>query len=435
MLDRKLVAEHPELVRESLVRRNASDDALATLDTLVATIARRRQLTTETDGLRAERKQLSRQIGPLMKAGQAEQAQPLRDRVKALGDHLSTLEDERKALEIVELDGLLGLPNLLDPRVPPGPDDRSNVELRRVGQPQKQDFPAQDHVALGEALGILDFERAARLSGARFPVYRGDGARLERALINFFLEEAAAAGYLEHIVPYIVNRESMTGTGQLPKFEADLFRLAEPLNGGDAFLIPTAEVPLTNLHRGEILDQAQLPLRYTAWTPCFRSEAGSYGRDTRGLMRQHQFHKIELVQLCTAQQAPVQHEEMTAHAESLLQKLGLPYRVQLLCGGDISANARICYDLEVWLPGQQAYREISSLSWCGAHQGRRMGTRYRATDGGKPRPIHTLNGSALAVGRSVIAVLENHQQADGSVIIPPVLRPYMRGQERILAPS
>ncbi|MCK6503017.1 serine--tRNA ligase [Myxococcota bacterium] len=435
MLDRNLVALHPEVVRESLQRRHASAEALALLDRLVAVIERRRELTTETDNLRGERNRLSKEIGPLMKAGRQVEAEPLKAEVKVLGERLDGLEAERQALEAEEEDALLGLPNLLDPRVPDGRDERDNVEVRRWGSPRDFDFPVRDHIAIGDALGILDPERAARLSGARFPVYRGDGARLERALVNFFLEEAAAAGYLEHVVPYIVSRETMTGTGQLPKFEADLFRLAALVNGGDAFLIPTAEVPLTNLHRGEILDEAALPLRYTAFTPCFRSEAGSYGKDTRGLMRQHQFHKVELVQLCTAEQGPTQHEEMVAHAEGLLRKLELPYRVELLSGGDTGANARICYDLEVWLPGQGSYREISSISWCGDHQGRRMGSRYRPAAGGKPLALHTLNGSALAVGRTVVALLENHQQADGSVAIPDALRPWMRGQERIVARS
>ncbi len=433
MLDRNVVAETPEVVRESLARRHASDEQLALLDQLVDNIARRRALTAETDELRSERNRLSKQIGPLMKAGRRDEAAPLRARVKELGDRLSGLDDELKAIEAAELDGLMALPNLLDPRVPDGADERANVEQRRWGTPRSFDFEPLDHVALGDALGILDLERAARLSGARFPVLSGMGARLERALISFFLDRATDAGYREHIVPYIVNRATMTGTGQLPKFESDLFRLAGELNGGDAFLIPTAEVPLTNLHAGEILAEDQLPLRYTAFTPCFRSEAGSYGRDTRGLMRQHQFHKVELVQVTTAEQGPAQHEEMVAHAEGLLQALELPYRVMLLSGGDSSANARICYDLEVWLPGQQTYREISSLSWCGAYQGRRMGMRYRPAAGGKPRPAHTLNGSGLAVGRTLIAVLENHQQADGSVVIPDVLRPYMAGAERISA--
>ncbi len=431
MLDRNVVADTPELVAESLARRNAPQEVRDSLDALVALIGRRRELTAETDELRAERNRMTREIGPLMKAGKKAEAEPLRHAVNELGARLSLLEEERKLLEEREVVDLMGLPNLLDPRVPPGLDESHNVELRRIGEPRSFDFEVKDHVALGEALGILDFHRAANLSGARFPLMRGDGARLERALINFFLERAAGAGYTEHVVPYIVSRQTMTGTGQLPKFEADLFKLAGELNGGDAYLIPTAEVPLTNIHAGEILEEEQLPLRYTAFTPCFRSEAGSYGKDVRGLMRQHQFHKVELVQITTADQGPNQHEEMTAHAESLLTELGLPYRVELLCGGDISANARVCYDLEVWLPGQQAYREISSLSWCGSYQGRRMGLRYRPAGGGKPRTAHTLNGSGLAVGRTVVAILENYQQADGTVEIPKVLRPWMGGQERI----
>ncbi|MCB9781074.1 MAG: serine--tRNA ligase [Alphaproteobacteria bacterium] len=433
MLDRNVVAESPEIVRQSLQARHASDELLGLLDRLVDVIARRRELTARTDELRAERNRMTKEIGPLMKAGRRDEAAPLREQVNALGAELDGLEEERKGLEAEEQLALLSLPNLVDARVPPGPDEAHNVEVRRWGTPPTLDFDPKDHVALGEALGIMDLERAAKLSGARFPVLVGDGARLERALVNFFLEEAAKAGYVEHIVPYIVSRQTMTGTGQLPKFEPDLFRLDAQVNGEDAFLIPTAEVPLTNLHAGEILDGAALPIRYTAFTPCFRSEAGSYGRDTRGLMRQHQFHKVELVQLTTAEQGPAQHEEMTAHAAGLLEKLGLPYRVQLLCGGDMGFSARICYDLEVWLPGQQSYREISSISWCGGFQGRRMGLRHRPEGGGKPQTTHTLNGSGLAVGRTLIAVLENHQQADGSIVVPEALRPYMGGQERITA--
>lgn len=431
MLDRNLVASQPEMVVDTLRRRHASAEAFTVLDGLSAAIARRRALSTQTDELRAERNRLSKEIGPLLKSGRTEEAAPLRAQVQEQADQLASIEAELKAIEEQERLALLSLPNLLDPRVPEGRDADANVEVRRSGEPPRFDFATRDHVAIGEALGLLDIERAGRLSGARFPLLRGAGARLERALINFFLDAALDAGYIEHVVPYIVNAETMTGTGQLPKFEADLFKLDGDLNGGRAYLIPTAEVPLTNLHRGEILDAAALPLRYTAFTPCFRSEAGSYGKDTRGLLRQHQFHKVELVQLCTAEQGPVQHEEMVAHAESLLSRLGLTHRTMLLCGGDIGANARICYDLEVWLPGQSAWREISSISWCGDHQGRRMGSRYRPAGGGKPEALHTLNGSGLAVGRTLVAVLETHQQADGSVLVPPALRPYMGGQERI----
>lgn len=433
MIDRRIVASDTARVRRSLERRHADPATFDDLEHLAAAIARRRELQAITDELRAQRNSLTREIGPLMKAGKREEAEPLRQQVKELGARLDLVEAEYKDLEQKQHDLAHALPNLLDERVPAGKDESENQELRRVGEPPAFDFEAQDHVTLGEALGILDFERAARLSGARFPVYRGAGARLERALLNYFLDRAADHGYIEHIVPYIVGRTAMTGTGQLPKFEEDLFRLGTQLNGEDAFLIPTAEVPLTNLHASEILEAEQLPLSYCAFTPCFRAEAGSYGRDVRGLIRQHQFHKVELVKLCTAEQGAEALERLTADAEALLQELGLAYRVQLLCGGDTSFSSHITYDLEVWLPSQGRYREISSCSWFGDFQGRRMGTRYRPEGGGKPRAVHTINGSGLALGRTFLAILENYQEADGSVRIPEVLRSYMGGLDRISA--
>jgi seryl-tRNA synthetase len=371
-----------------------------------------------------------------MKAGKRDEAAPIMAEQKQLATRLSSLEDERKSLEDEEALLLMSLPNLLQDEVPTGKTEDDNIELRKWGEKPQMDFDPVDHVTLGERLGILDFERASKLSGARFPVYVGAGARLERALMNFFLDRATdVGGYTELIVPYIVSRTTMTGTGQLPKFEEDLFRLAAEVNGEDAFLIPTAEVPITNLHSGEILREDELPRRYTAFTPCFRAEAGSYGKDVRGLMRQHQFHKVELVRLCTAQQGSEQLEILTADAESILQALGLHYRVELLCSGDTGFSASKTYDLEVWVPSQGRYREISSCSWFTDFQGRRMGMRYRPTEGGKPLSVHTVNGSALAVGRTVIAIIENYQQADGSVIIPEVLRPYMGGLARIEAPQ
>jgi len=436
MLDRNLVARDPELVREMLRSRNASDEALDSLDRFVDVLSQRRELQTETDQLRAERNNMTKQIGPLMKAGKRDEAAPLRDQVKQLGDRLSELEDARKALEAEEHDRLIGLPNLLDERVPAGKDESDNVVLRTWGEPRALDFEPKDHVTLGEDLGMLDFERASKLSGARFPVASGAVARLERALVSFFLDRATAAGgYTELVVPYIVSRTTMTGTGQLPKFEADLFKLSTELNGEDAFLIPTAEVPVTNLHAGEILDEADLPLKYTAFTPCFRAEAGSYGRDVRGLMRQHQFHKVELVQLTTEEGGAAAHEELTGHAEDRLKELGLPFRTVLLCSGDTSASSRITYDLEVWVPSQGTFREISSCSWFGDYQGRRMGLRYRPEGGGKPQIAHTVNGSGLAVGRTVIAIMENYQNADGSIDIPEVLQNYMGGLAQIPAPA
>ncbi len=432
MLDRRLVAQEPDRVRANLDRRNAPADQRDAFERVVTVLSRRRELQTETDNLRAERNELTRQIGPLMKAGRKDEAGPLRDQVNALAQRMEGLESELKQLEADELDLLLSVPNPLHERVPAGRSEDDNVEVRRWGQPRKMDFEAQDHVTVGEGLGIFDFGRAARLSGARFPVARGAGARLERALISFFLDQATEKnGYTEFVVPYIVSRSTMTGTGQLPKFENDAFKLTTQLDGQDAFLIPTAEVPLTNLHAGEILEEADLPLSYTAFTPCFRSEAGSHGRDVRGLMRQHQFHKVELVKLCTPEQSADALESLTGHAEGLLQALELPYRVELLCGGDTGFSSCMTYDLEVWIPSQGKYREISSCSSFSDFQARRMNLRYRPADGGKPAFCHTVNGSGLAVGRTVVAIIENYQQADGSVVIPDVLRPYMGGLARI----
>jgi seryl-tRNA synthetase len=329
----------------------------------------------------------------------------------------------------------MGIPNLLHPDVPDGDSEEDNVYVRQWGTPRADITPA--HVEIGEALGIVDLERAAKLSGTRFVVLRGAAARLERALIQFFLDTATEKhGYTEVMVPYMVHRSAMEGTGQLPKFEADMFRLASPLNGQDMFLIPTAEVPVTNLHRDELLDEASLPIKYACFTPCFRAEAGSAGRDVRGMIRTHQFHKVELVWLTTPERADADHEALVSHAEALLQALELPYRVSLLCAADISANASRCYDLEVWLPSQGKYREISSCSTFSDYQARRMQCRYRpAVEGGKGKPklVTTLNGSALAVGRTVVAILENHLQADGSVRIPEALRPYMGGLDAIRA--
>jgi seryl-tRNA synthetase len=432
MLDRNLVAQDPNAVRDNIRRRCAPEGVGHTLERFVAVLSRRRELQTETDHIRAERNQLTKQIGPLMRAGKRDEAQPLRDATSVLASRLEVLEEARKELETEERDTLLGLPNMLDPRVPEGKDEAFNVELRSWGTPPEFDFEVQDHVTIGERLGILDFERASRLAGARFPLARGAGARLERALINFFLDRATLQnGYTELLVPYIVNAATMTGTGQLPKFEEDLFKLTGDLNGGAAYLIPTAEVPVTNMHAGEILDESALPLRYTAFTPCFRAEAGSHGRDVRGLMRQHQFHKVEMVQITTPEQGQAAHEQLTAHAEGLLKDLGLAFRTQLLCGGDTSDSAAVTHDLEVWIPSQGTYREISSCSWFTDYQGRRMAMRYRPEAGGKPKFVHTINGSGLAVGRTVIAILENYQNADGTVTIPEVLRPWMGGLARI----
>jgi seryl-tRNA synthetase len=341
------------------------------------------------------------------------------------------LETQLRDVEAKLRDVLLFLPNVPDATVPVGPDAGANQEVRRVGEPPRFDFAPKAHWDLGPELGILDFERAAKISGSRFATYWDLGARLERALIQFMLDlHTRERGYREVIPPYLVTAESLTGTGQLPKFEGDLFKTRA--GDRDLYLIPTAEVPLTNLHRDEILDAEQLPLCYVASTPCFRSEAGSYGKDVRGLIRQHQFHKVELVKLTTPERSMDELEAMVGDAEEVLKRLGLPYRVVVLSTGDMGFSAAKTYDIEVWLPGQDAYREISSCSNCTDFQARRASLRYRPEPKAKPRFVHTLNGSGLAVGRTLIAVLENYQQKDGSVVVPEALRPYMGGVERIV---
>jgi seryl-tRNA synthetase len=436
MLDPKLVENQPELVETALKRRNAGDKAFAALESIGEINRARRLLIAEADDCRALRNKLSPEIGKLYKEGRAAEAGELKAQVKTASERAKELDVELEGLDAQLNEAILDLPNLVDERVPAGKSEDDNELVRSWGEPVQLDFEARPHDELGVDLGILDFEASARLSGARFSVLRGAGARLERALISFFLDlHTAQHGYTEVMVPYIVWGSTMYGTAQLPKFEADLFKLTQPLNGQDAYLIPTAEVPVTNLHREEILEAADLPRAYACFTPCFRSEAGSYGRDTKGLIRQHQFHKVEMVRISSAEDSDEQHELLTRHAEACLQALELPYRVMRLCGGDISANARHCYDLEVWLPGQQAYREISSCSTFGDYQARRMKLRYRPepVDGKKqkPRLAHTINGSGLAVGRTLVAILENYQQADGSVVIPQALRPYMGGLDRI----
>jgi seryl-tRNA synthetase len=349
------------------------------------------------------------------------------DRMKELEQLQGGLEDETSAI-------LLALPNHLDERVPPGKGDEHAVEITRWGEPRSFDFEPVAHDDLATALGILDTERAARMTGARFAVLRGAGAAMERALINFFLTlHTTDHGYTEVMVPYMVWGSALEGTGQLPKFEADLFKLVGKVNGSDAYLVPTAEVPVTNLHREETVDPGQLPIKYACFTPCFRSEAGSYGRDTKGLIRQHQFHKVEMVQITTAEDSDRAHLELVSHAERCLQLLGLPYRKVEIAGGDASAAAAYQIDLEVWVPSQAKYREISSCSNFWDYQARRMALRHRKIEGKGTSFCHTINGSGLAVGRTLVAVLENYQQADGSVIVPEVLRPFMGGLDRIRA--
>ena len=387
----------------------------------------RKSLQVRVEQLRHERRERSRGIGRAKAAG--EDIEPLRLQVRELGDALTKAEADLHDLQGELSDFLAGLPNLIHDTVPDGADETSNALVLKWGEPPSFDFDPKDHVALGEGLGLLDFEGAAKLSGSRFSVLRGDLARLHRALIQFMLDlHIREHGYTECYVPYLVKDDALFGTGQLPKFGEDLFSVD---GDRDLRLVPTAEVPLTNLVRDEILAAGQLPMRLTAHTPCFRSEAGSYGQDTRGMIRQHQFEKVELVHVVAPADSDRALEELTGHAEIVLQRLELPYQKVILCAGDTGFSAARTYDLEVWLPGQNRYREISSCSNCAAFQARRMHARWRNPDTGKPELVHTLNGSGVAAGRALIAVMENFQQADGSVIVPEVLRPYMAGLTRI----
>ncbi len=419
MLDPKLLRNDLDGTASALLRRGYRLDQAR----FAALEERRKALQVSTDELRNERNTRSKAIGRAKASGA--DAAPLLAEVADLGERLKAAENALAEVQ-VELDAALyDLPNLLDASVPDGADENANVEVRRWGTPRAFDFQPKDHVDLG----LLDFEAAAKISGARFVVMRGALARLHRALIQFMLDlHTREHGYTEIYAPYIVNGQSLVGTGQLPKFRADLFALE---GEQDFYLIPTAEVPVTNLVRDEILPAEQLPLRLTGHTPCFRSEAGSYGKDTRGMIRQHQFEKVELVQVTRPADSMAALEELTGHAERVLQLLELPYRVVLLCSGDTSQAATKTYDLEVWLPGQQRYREISSCSNCGDYQARRMLARWRNPATGKPELVHTLNGSGVAAGRALVAILENYQQADGSVVVPAVLRPWMGGIERL----
>jgi seryl-tRNA synthetase len=427
MLARDLLRDDPERVRQGL--KNRSMDP-APLDEWLRLDAERRAGLVEVEEIKRQRNEASRAIGQVKQSGgDASEAIAAVSRLKA---HIEELEARLQTLEPALLAIEHSLPNLPHENVPVGKDETANRVERTVGVPRTFDFEPKAHWDLGPALGILDFERGAKLAGARFTVYFGAGALLERALIQLMLDlHTRSHGYIEVLPPVIVNRETLFGTGQLPKFEPDLFKL----EGFPYYLIPTAEVPVTNLHRDEILDEPRLPVRYTAYTPCFRSEAGSYGKDVRGLIRQHQFNKVELVQLTTPETSYDALEELTGHAERVLQILELPYRVMTLSTGDMGFGAAKTYDIEVWLPGQQAYREISSCSNCEDFQARRANLRYRPAGGGKPRLLHTLNGSGLAVGRTLIAILENYQQEDGSVLIPDALRPFTGGLERITAPQ
>ena len=428
MLDPKFLRAELAQTAERLATRGMTLDVAA----ISALEEQRRVLQVETQELQNQRNTKSKAIGQAK--GRGEDIAPLLAEVDGLGAQLDAAKIRLDAV-LAELDKIaLSIPNLPDLSVPVGKDETENLEVRRVGEPRQFDFPVKDHVALGEAYAEgLDFESAVKLSGSRFVVMKGQMARLHRALTQFMLDvHTQQHGYTEVYVPYLVNHASLYGTGQLPKFSADLFHTQPATEEGQGMaLIPTAEVPVTNLARDSIFEASELPFKYTAHTPCFRSEAGSYGRDTRGLIRQHQFDKVELVQLVNPALSMQALEELTGHAEKFLQLLGLPYRVMLLCTGDMGFGSCKTYDLEVWLPGQNAYREISSCSNMGDFQARRMQARFRPEEGKKPELLHTLNGSGLAVGRTLVAILENYQQADGSVAIPEVLQPYMGGQTKL----
>lgn len=425
MYDLRILRENLDSIRDQLGQRGADIQ----WEDLSKLSEERRALTSQVERLRFELKRGSEDVAKLKR-----EKQPADSAIKAMkevGDRIAESETSLRAIEERLNDLALRIPNLPHTSVPAGNSAEQNVTLRQWGAPPVLSFAAKSHWDIGETLGILDFDRATKIAGARFAVLTGAGARLERALINFMLDlHTSEHGYREVIPPLMVNRSAMTGTGQLPKFEEDLFRLRDE----DFFLIPTAEVPLTNLHRDEILSESALPIRYTAFTPCFRREAGSYGKDTRGLIRLHQFNKVELVAFTTPDRSYEELERLTSHAETVLQKLGLHYRVMTLCTGDMGFSAAKTYDIEVWLPSQNHYREISSCSNFEAFQARRAGIRFKGSGGKKDSKtdfVHTLNGSGLAIGRTLVAVLENYQQPDGSVIVPDALRPYMGGTDRI----
>jgi seryl-tRNA synthetase len=422
MLDTKFIRENLEEAERRLSTRGGASylDGFRELDD------RRLTLLRECEALKALRNSVSEEIARIKDKSQAQgkilEMREVSQKIKGMDEELKLVDEELNGF-------LLTVPNLPDPATPLGISESDNVLVRTWGEPGSYSFTPKPHWEIGEELGILDFECGAKLTGARFTVYRGAGARLERALINFMLDlHTGSHGYLEVLPPFMVNSESMTATGQLPKFEEDLFKLKD----SDFYLIPTAEVPVTNIHRGEILKKSDLPICYAAYTPCFRREAGSYGKDTRGLIRQHQFNKVELVKFTHPSESSAELEKLTQNAEKVLQLLELPYRVMALCSGDIGFSASKTYDIEVWLPGQSCYREISSCSTFGDFQARRAGIRFREEEKSKPEFVHTINGSGLAVGRTLVAILENGQQADGSIVIPELLRPYMGGLERII---
>lgn len=426
MLDLNFVRDNLERVRAGLEARRFPAGAL---DDFVQVDAERRRIISESDRLNAERNSASRAIGALMKEGRRDEAEAQRREVGQLKERISQLDAERERAETRMREILSTIPNLPHESVPVGADESANLEVRRWGQPPAFDFQPKDHVDLGTALGILDLEGASKIAAARFAILNGAGARLSRALVNFMLDlHTREHGYTETLPPFIVNSDALFGTTQLPKFQDDLFKLTDERG---LYLIPTAEVPVTNYRREEILDVSELPQHMVAYTPCFRAEAGSYGRDTRGIIRQHQFEKVELVKLSLPENSYDELEALTRNAEAVLQGLGLHYRVMTLSTGDLGFGPAKTYDLEVWLPSQQTFREISSCSNYEAFQARRAQIRFRRAGGAKPEYVHTLNGSGLAIGRTWVAILENYQQEDGSVVVPEALRPYMNGLERI----
>ncbi len=424
MLDPKWIRENPDEVRDLLAKRNHTFD----LDALLALEAERRGVLAEVEELKAKRNEGSRKVGDLKKTGG--DAAGLMEEMRIIGEQVKELDRKLADIETEFESRLLMMPNRLNEAVPVGRDESDNVEIKKWGEPRAFSFEPKPHWELGEALGIMDFERGARLAESRFTILKNAGARMERGLINFMLDlHTREHGYQEILPPALVNSATMQGTGQLPKFADDQYKCAND----DLWLIPTAEVPLTNLHYGEILREEDLPLYYTAHTPCFRREAGTYGRDMRGMLRQHQFDKVELVKLCTPETSYEELDLLLGAAEKVLQLLELPYRVVLLSSGDIGNAAAKTYDIEVWLPSQNCYREISSCSNCEDFQARRMGTRYRTANGGKTRLVHTLNGSGIAIGRCLIAIMENFQNEDGSIAVPAALQPYVGGIETLKA--
>lgn len=421
MLDIKLIRENPEKVNELLKRRNPE----LSIDEVIEIDAERRKIQTQVDELRAQRKNESQKIGIMKKNG--ENTDAIQEEVRKLGDDIKVLEDKQSELDNKQKDILLHTPNIPDETTPVGLSEDDNVEVTRWGEPRKFDFDFKAHWDLCEAKNLVDFERGVKISQSRFTLYRGKGARLERAIINFFLDyHTQEQGYEEILPPFMANAATMTGTGQLPKFKEDMYKCVDE----DLYLIPTAEVPVTNIYSGEILSEDDLPKYMTAYTPCFRRESGSAGRDTRGLIRVHQFNKVELVKLCTPQTSKDEHEKLTADAEKMLQMLELPYRKVALSTGDIGFSANKCWDLEVWMPSYGTYKEISSCSNFGDYQARRANIRYRNKETGKTEFVHTINGSGLAVGRTFAAIVENFQQEDGTIVIPEVLRKYT-GFDRI----